>query len=94
MLSSEEIMNPKYLEILRLLKKSGNIQASRLAEMVSFSESMFYKYLKKLVKLGLVEESPGLNELGRPIKLYRLSKKGIELLKKIEEIDKLLSTAI
>ena len=91
MLTFEEIMSPKYLEILRLLKDK-EIQASRLAEMVSFSESMFYKYLKKLIQLGLVEEVPGFNEFGRPIKLYRLTKKGYELLKKIEEIDKILST--
>ena len=76
---------------MRLLKDK-EVQASRLAELVSYSESMFYKYLKKLVSLGLVEEVPGFNEFGRPVKLYRLTKKGRKILKRVEEIDQILST--
>ncbi len=90
MITLENLMNPKFLEILRLLK-NGPIQASKLAKMVSFSESIFYDKLERLRKWGLVEEEAGFNEMGRPIKLYKLTPIGRKVLEKFEEVEEILN---
>lgn len=91
MITLENLMNPKFLEILRLLKDKPT-QASRLAEMVSFSESIFYEKLEKLKEWGLVKEEAGINELGRPVKLYSLTPLGRKILEKFEEVENILKS--
>ncbi len=97
-MSSLEIIREDYLEILRLLKKEGEMQASKLAKSVkSVSESEAYKRIKKLRELGLIEYHMGENERGQPIKIYKLSKLGEMILERLEEITTLYkakSTAI
>ena len=93
MITLENLMNPKYLEILRLLKDKP-VQASRLAEKVSFSESIFYEKLEKLKEWGLIEEEAGINELGRPVKLYRLTPLGRKVLEKFEEVEEILRSKV
>lgn len=75
------------MEILRLLKKEGEMQASKLAKSVTLvSESEAYKRIKILQQEGLIEYYFGENERGQPIKIYRLTKLGEEILERLEEI--------
>ncbi len=89
MAQTDIILNPKILEVLRILSK-GEVQASRLAEMVSFGETTYWKVVKLLRELDLIEEVAGFNEEGRAVKLYKLSKKGWEILKLADKIEEIL----
>ncbi|GEM_PF-3865652 len=80
-------------EILVWIKKHEKIQPSKLAEIIkTMSEKTLYKRLEELKKAGLVREEAGINELGRPVKLYQLTSVGKKILKKFEEVEKILES--
>jgi len=80
-------------EILVEIKRHGKIQPSKLAEIIkSISEKTLYKRLEELKKLGLINEEAGINELGRPVKLYSLTPLGRKILEKFEEVEQILES--
>ncbi len=80
------------LEILKLLK-NRDMQSSKLAEAVkSVSISEAYKRIKLLEKEGFIEYYFGENERGQPIKIYRLTDLGEQILKRLEEVERIYKT--
>jgi len=90
MVYAKTFWNPKLLEVLQILKKTEKVQASRLAKMVSFGETTFWSTIKQLRELELIEEVPGFNEKGKPIKFYKLSSKGQKVVQLVDEIQKVI----
>ncbi|AEA46890.1 PadR family transcriptional regulator [Archaeoglobus veneficus] len=79
-------------EILKVISDHKELQPSRIVDIVSSaSEKTIYKRFEELKEIGIISEKTGINELGRPVKLYTLTPLGLQVLQKLEELESLLN---
>ena len=68
--------------ILNLLKKSDGLTADQLADQLGITTMAVRKHLATLEREGLVETTPSRRPVGRPARVYRLSRRADELFPK------------
>jgi DNA-binding MarR family transcriptional regulator len=89
-LVKELLLDEDVVEILLKIYTNSK-QVSKLAKEMDMGETTFYQKIKPLKEYGLVKTVPDINpETNRPITVYKLTEKGLEILSKLEEIEKLL----